>query len=141
MRSGPTVSLLARIISTHRSAILQSCGLIETHTQEMFEGRSGGQAESGFVRSSRDSTWLERRQKKREDREHERRGDKSGLREGSDQTYRIMSGASRRGQLDERDQELEWLRRLVRDLKLEARGWYQRRDRDNRERSDGSVGN
>ena len=52
-----------------------------------------------------------------------------------------MSGASRRGQLDERDQELEWLRRLVRDLKLEARGWYQRRDRDNRERRDGSVGN
>ena len=135
MRSGPTVSLLARIISAHHSAILQSCGLIETHTQEMFEGRSGGQAESRFVRSSRDSTWLERRQKKREDREHERRGDKSG------QTYRIMSGASRRGQLDERDQELEWLHRLVRDLKLEARGWYKRRDRDNRERRDGSVGN
>ena len=107
----------------------------------MFEGCSGGQAESGFVRSSRDSTWLERRQKKREDREHERRGDKFGLGEGSDQTYRIMSGASRRGQLDERDQELEWLCRLVRDLKLEARGWYQRRDRDNRERRDGSVGN
>ena len=82
MRSGPTVSLLARIISAHRSAILQRCGLIETHTQEMFEGRSGGQAESGFVRSSRDSTWLERRQKKRKDREHERRGDKFGLGRG-----------------------------------------------------------
>ena len=52
-----------------------------------------------------------------------------------------MSGASGQGQRDKRDQELEWLCRLVRDLELKARGWRQRRDRDNRERRDGSVGN
>ena len=33
-----------------------------------------------------------------------------------------MSGAFGHGQYDERDKELERLRRLVRDLKLEARG-------------------
>ena len=52
-----------------------------------------------------------------------------------------MLGASGQGQRDKRDQELEWLCRLVRDLELKARGWRQRRDRDNRERRDGSVGN
>ena len=41
---------------------------------------------------------------------------------GLDQTYRTMLGASEHGQCDGRDQELEQLRRLVRDLELEARG-------------------
>ena len=41
---------------------------------------------------------------------------------GLDQTYRTMLGASKHGQCDGRDQELERLRRLVRDLELEARG-------------------
>ena len=77
----------------------------------------------------------------REDRECERKEEESGLREGLDQTHRIVLGASRHGQRDKRDQELEWLRKLVRDLELEARGWRQRRDRDNREMRDGSVGN
>ena len=74
--------------------------------------------------SSQDSTWRERRQKRREDRERERREEESGLGEGSDQTHRTMSGASGHGQFDERDQELERLRRLVRDLELEARSWH-----------------
>ena len=52
-----------------------------------------------------------------------------------------MSGASKHGQRDGRDQELERLRKLVRDLELEARGRHQRRDRDNREMRDDSVGN
>ena len=52
-----------------------------------------------------------------------------------------MSGALGHGQFDERDQELERLRGLVRDLELEARGWRQRRVRDNRERRDGGMGN
>ena len=34
----------------------------------------------------------------------------------------MISGASGQGQFKERDQEVEWLRRLVRDLELEARG-------------------
>ena len=92
--------------------------------RKMFEGRSGGHIESGSVGSSLDSTWRERRQKRREDRERERREEESGLGEGSDQTHRTMSGASGHGQFDERDQELERLRRLVRDLELEARGWH-----------------
>ena len=39
--------------------------------------------------------------------------------------------ASGHGQLDERDEELERLHRLVIDLELEARGGQRRRDRDN----------
>jgi len=44
-----------------------------------------------------------------------------------------MSGASGHGQFDERDKELKWLRRLVRDLGLEARGRRQRRHRGDQE--------
>ena len=108
---------------------------------KMSEGHSGGHAESESVGSFQESTWRERRRQKRhEDREREREEEEFGLREGSDQTHRTMSGASRHGQFDERDQELEQLRRLVRDLELEARGRRQRRDRDNEEMKDGSVG-
>ena len=91
--------------------------------------------------SSRESTWRERRQKRRKDREREREEEESGLGEGSYQTHRTMSGASGHEQFDERDQELERLRKLVRDLEFEARGRCQRRDQDDRERRDGSVGN
>ena len=87
----------------------------------MSEGRSGGHAESGFVGSSWESTWRERRQKRREDREREREEEQSGLGEGSYQTHQKMSGASGHGQFNKRDQELERLRKLVRDLELEAR--------------------
>ena len=88
----------------------------------MSEGHSGGQAESGSIGSSRGSTWRDRTQKRREDREHKRGGEESGLGEGSDQTHRTMFGALGRGQRDAREQELEQLRKLVMDLKLEARG-------------------
>ena len=54
---------------------------------KMSKGRSGGHAESESVGSSRDSTWWERRQKRREDKELERREEESGLGEGSDQTH------------------------------------------------------
>ena len=63
----------------------------------MFEGCLGGQAKSGSVGSSRDSTWQERRQKRREDRERGQGEEESGLGEGTDQTHRTMSGASRNG--------------------------------------------
>ena len=59
--------------------------------------------------------------KRREDREREREEEQSSLREGSYQTRRMISGASGHGQFEKRDQEVEWLRRLVRDLELEAR--------------------
>ena len=42
-----------------------------------------------------------------------------------------MSGASGYGQFDEKDEELEWLRKLVKDLELEAKGKRQREDQDN----------
>ena len=107
----------------------------------MSEGRLGGQAESGSIGSSQGSIWQERRQKRREDRERVRGEEESGLGEGSDQTHRMMSSASGHGQCDGRDRELERLRRLVMDLKLEARGRCQGRNRNNRERRDDSMGN
>ena len=96
----------------------------------MFEGRSGGRAQSGSIGSSRGSTWQERRQKGHEDRERLRGEEESGLGEGSDQTHRMMSGVSGHGQYDDRDRELEWLSRLVMDLELKARGRCQERDRN-----------
>ena len=49
----------------------------------------------------------------------------------------MLSGASRNGCFDRRDEELECLRRLVRDLELEARGRHWRRDRE--EHAEGLV--
>ena len=48
--------------------------------------------------------------------------EESGLGEGLDQTCRTVSGVSGHRQYDDRDRELERLRRLVMDLELEARG-------------------
>ena len=61
----------------------------------------------------------------------------SGLGEGSFQTYWTMFGTSGRNRfnkrdekLEQRDEELEHLRRLVRDLELQPRGRRQRRDHE-----------
>ena len=43
-------------------------------------------------------------------------------------------------QYDERDQEIEQLRKLVRDFELEGRNRRQRQNQDNRERRDDNVG-
>ena len=51
-----------------------------------------------------------------------------------------MSGALGHRQFDERNEELERLCKLVRDLELEARGRRQRRDRDDREEGFASGG-
>ena len=74
-------------------------------------------------------SWQERRQKRHEDRDHEQGEEQFGLGDGSFQTYRTMSGASGRNRFDrrdeehdQRDEELECLCRLVRDLELQARG-------------------
>ena len=95
--------------------------------------RSGSYAKSGSVGSSRGSTWWEQRHKRHEDRDRGQEEERSGLGEGSYQTHRTMLGASRHKQFDERDEELEWLCRLVRDLELEAKGGHRRMNRDNRE--------
>ena len=50
--------------------LLHSCGSAEIRAGEMSEIKSGSYAESGSGRSSRGSTWRERRQKRREDREY-----------------------------------------------------------------------
>ena len=97
----------------------------------MSDRRSESYVESGSVGASRGSTLWEKRHKRREDRECERDKEWSGLEEGSYQTHRTMSGASGYGQFDEKDKELEWLRKLVRDLELEAKGKRQREDQDN----------
>ena len=141
MRLSLIVSFPARTIGAHRGAHLQSCGSTETQMREMSEGRLGGRAQSGLIGSSRGSTWWERRQKGREDRERLRGEEESGLGKGSDQIHRMMSGISRHGQRDDRDRELERLRRLVMDLELEARGRHQERDRNHRQRRDDSMGN
>ena len=95
---------------------------------KMSEGCSRGHAESGYLGSSRESTWRERRHKRREDREREQEEEQFGLGEGSYQTHRIISSASGHGKFNERDQELERMRRLVKDLELEARGRHHRKD-------------
>ena len=59
------------------------------------------------------------------------------LGKGSFQTHWTLSGASGHDRFDRRDEELERLRRLVRDLELEARGMHRKRDRD--ERAEGSA--
>ena len=106
----------------------------------MSEGYFGGHVESGSAGSSRGSTWQERRQKRHEDRERERAEEQSGLREGSYQTLRTVSGTTGYDQHEEMDQEIEWLRRLVRDFELEEKNRRQRRNQDNRERRDDNFG-
>ena len=77
----------------------------------MSERHSGGHAKSGSAGSSRGSTWRERRQKRREDQERELAEEQFGLGEGSYQTLRTVSGATGHDQQEERDQEIEQLRR------------------------------
>ena len=97
----------------------------------MFEGYSGCHAKSRFTGSSWGSTWRMRRQKRCEDKEREQEEEQSSLREGSYQTLQMVSGAIGYEQYEERDQEVEWLRRLVRDFELEVRNRCQQWNQDN----------
>ena len=106
----------------------------------MSEGWSGSYAKSGSGRPSQGSTWRERRQKRCEDRQHEQEEEQFNLGEGLYQTHRKKSGALGRGRFDERDEELEHLRRLVRNLELEARGRRMRRDCEECAEGSASVG-
>ena len=96
--------------------------------------------ESGFEGSLRGSSWQERKHKRDEDHRYEQEEDHSGPGEGSLHTYRSMSNASRHERFDRRNEELERLRRLVRDLELEARGRHRRRDREKHAKGSASVG-
>ena len=140
MRTSPLTSFLVHTIGVVCGNLLQNCGSTETYAREMFEGHSGSYAESGSGGSSRGSTWRERRHKRREDRDCEREEEQSSLGEGSYQTHRKMSRSLGHEQFNERDGELERLRRLVRDLELEARGRRQIKDRDDREEGSASRG-
>ena len=51
-----------------------------------------------------------------------------------------MSGVSGHNRFNRRDEELEHLGRLVRDLELEARSRHRRRDREERGEGSASVG-
>ena len=105
----------------------------------MSEGYSGGHAESGSAESSRGSTWQERRQKIREDREREQAKEQSDLGEGSYQTLRKVLGATGYDQHEKKDQEIKRLRTLVKDFELKERNRRQRRNQDNQERRDDNV--
>ena len=112
---------------------------------KMFRGQLGSYAESDSGRSSQGSTWREKWQKRRKDREYEE--GQSGLGEGSFQTYRMVFDASecnrsdkRNEEHERRDEEHECLHRLVRDLELEGRGRRRRRDHEEREKGSTSVG-
>ena len=82
-------------------------------------------------------SWREKRYKRNEDWSCERGREHCGSKEGSSQTYRSMSDIPEHEHHDRRDQELERLCRMVRDLELEVRGRRRWRNRD--EHAKGSV--
>ena len=131
-RLSPGIQLWGRTIGAVCGNLLQSCGLAGTRVEgKMSEEHFGGHAECKSARSSRGSTWRERRQKRHEDQERELAKGQSGLGEGSYQTLRTVLGAMEHDQHDERDQEIEQLRRLVKDFELEGRNRHQRRNQYN----------
>lgn len=87
---------------------------------KMLDHHSGSYTVSGSGGSSWSSSWRERRYKRNKDRRREQDGEHSGSGEGSSQTYRSVSDVSQHEHRDRRDQELECLRRLVKDLELKA---------------------
>ena len=106
----------------------------------MFGRHSGSYVENGSKGSSRGSSWREMRHKRDEDQRYKQEEEHSGPREGSFQAYQSMLDASRHERFDRRDEELERLRRLVKDLELEARGRRQKRNREEHTEGLGSVG-
>ena len=106
----------------------------------MSERHSRSYAESGSRGSSWGSSWQERSYKKDEDPRYEQAEEHFGPEEGSFQTYRSMSGASVHECFDRRDEELKRLRRLVRDLEIEARGRRRRRNHEKHANGSTSIG-
>ena len=106
----------------------RSCSSAETCTRKMSGRQLRSYVESGSGGSSRGSSCQERRQKRHEDRKYEQGEEQSDLGEGSFQIHRTVSGTSRHEHFDRRDEELERLRRLVKDLELKAKGRRQKRN-------------
>ena len=87
----------------------------------MFDHHSASYANSGSNGSSRSLSWQEMRHKRNENRRYNWDREHSGSGEGSSQKYRSASKILKQKHRDRRDQELERLHRLVRDLELEVR--------------------
>ena len=83
----PLTIFLVRIIGAVCGNLLRICGSAEMLTGEMSKSQARRYAENGSRRSFRGSTWWERRQKMREDRDYEQAEGQSSLGEGSFQTY------------------------------------------------------
>ena len=103
----------------------------------MSDHHSASYANNGSGGLYRSSSWQERRHKRNEDRRHKQDGECSSSGEGSSQTYRSTSKVLEQEHHDKRDQALEHLYRLVRDLELEVCGRHRRMNRD--ESSEGSI--
>ena len=86
-RLSPLTIFLVRIIGAICGNLLRICGSAEMRTGEMSKSQARSYAENGSRRSFRGSTWWERRQKMREDRDYEQAEGQSSLGEGSFQTY------------------------------------------------------
>ena len=80
------------------------------------------------------------RHKRNENRRYDWNGEHSGSGEGSSQTYRSTSKIPKQKHRDRRDQELECLHKLVRDLELEVRNRHQKRNHDKSLEGSVSVG-
>ena len=80
------------------------------------------------------------RHKRDEDQRYKKEEEHSSPGEGLFQAYQSMLDASGHERFDRKDEELERLHRLVKDLKLEARGRCQRRNREEHTEGLASVG-
>ena len=139
-KPGPLSRSWVRIIGVVCRNLLHSYSSTGVCVKKMSRRHSESYAESGSRGSLRGSSWRERRYKRDEDRRYEQEEDHSSPGEGSLYTYWSMSDASRHEHFDKRDEELERLDRLVRDLELEARCRCRRRDREERAERSASVG-
>ena len=88
----------------------------------MSEGCSGGHAKSGSVGSSRGSTWGNKDIKDAKTRSVNERRNSLALERGHIKHTEQYQAPQGHGQFEKRDEEVERLHRLVRDLELEARG-------------------
>ena len=137
---GPLSRSWVRTIGVVCGNLLHSCSSAGVCVRKMSRRHLESYAESGSRGSLRGSSWRERRPKRDEDHRYEQEKDHSSLGEESFRTYRLMSGTSGYEHFEKRDEELERLHKLVRDLELEARCRRQKRDREERVERSASLG-
>ena len=131
------MQIWVRAIGAICENLLCSRSFTKVQLRKMFEQFSVSYAASGSRGSSRVFNWREMRYKRNKDQWHEQDGEYSSPGEGSSQMYRSMSDVPEHEHRDRRDQDLEHLRRMVRDLELELRGRCRRRNHD--EHVEGTV--